>query len=178
MWDCKDLPDFYSQPSDPANILRKHLATDQLCHHVLIAIKGTRPDGAWFFSDKHYAGSHAIKLYSECLKNAIHESNQTSSDIRGCFLRKEGVKINESLPGIRDDFVASGTPSNLRGMLRIPSRVQNGNPVTHIKRDPTTGIEDVMVNINVSNMDDFFFEGISEGSCDMVKLKTLIKFIP
>ncbi|KAF9338980.1 hypothetical protein BGX26_009514, partial [Mortierella sp. AD094] len=112
--------------------------------------------------------------------NAIHESNQTSSDIRGCFLRKDGAKVNQSLKGIRDDFVASGTPSNLRGILRIHLEfpgVQRGNPVTHIKRDPATGVEDVMVYINLSNLDDFFFEGISEGSGDMVKLKTLIKFI-
>ncbi|KAF8927043.1 hypothetical protein BGZ58_010673 [Dissophora ornata] len=165
-----------------ASGLRADLAFLTECppNKMLIANNGTRPDGVWFFSDKHYAGSLAIKLYSERLKNAIHESNQTSSDIRGCFLRKDGVKVNESLAGIRDDFVASGTPSNLRGMLRIHLEfpgVQSGNPVTHIKRDPATGIEDVMVYINLSNLDDFFFEGISESMDDMVKLKKLIKFI-
>ncbi|KAF9176357.1 hypothetical protein BGZ50_000933 [Haplosporangium sp. Z 11] len=162
--------------------LRADLAFLTECppNKMLIANNGTRPDGAWFFSDKHYAGSLAIKLYSERLKNAIHESNQTSSDIRGCFLRKDGVKVNESLAGIRDDFVASGTPSNLRGILRIHLEfpgVQSGDPVTHIKKDPATGIEDVMVYINLSNLNDFFFEGISEGLDEMVKLKALIKFI-
>ncbi|KAG0367631.1 hypothetical protein BGX24_003146 [Mortierella sp. AD032] len=103
---------------------------------MLIAEFGTRPDGAWFFSDKRYAGSLGIKFYSN---------------------------------NIRRDFVASGVPSNLRGILRIHLElpdVQGGMPVTHVWTDPATGVEDVMVYINLSNMDDFFFEGIAEHRSD------------
>ncbi|KAG0212245.1 hypothetical protein BGX28_006598 [Mortierella sp. GBA30] len=147
---------------------------------MLVAMFGTRPDGAWFFPDTQYAGSLAIKLFSDRIKQDIHESNETSSDIRGCFLKKDGATVTKSLAPVRQAFVDSGIPSNLKGILRIHLEfpgVQNGNQITHIRRDPATGIEDVMVYINLSNLDDFFFEGISEGLDDMVKLKTLIKFI-
>ncbi|KAI8597591.1 hypothetical protein EDD21DRAFT_418573 [Dissophora ornata] len=147
---------------------------------MLVANFGTRPDGAWFFSDTQYAGSLAIKLFSDRMKQDIHESNETSSNIRGCFLKKDGATVTKSLAPVRQAFVDSGIPSNLRGILRIHLElpgVQNGNRVTHIRRDPATGIEDVMVYINLSNMDDFFFEGISEGLDDIVKLKKLIRFI-
>ncbi|KAI9591466.1 hypothetical protein BDF19DRAFT_426276 [Syncephalis fuscata] len=44
--------------------------------------------------------------------------------------------------------------------ILIPWR-PDGNPVTYIKKDPATGIED----------------GIAENKDDMVKLKKLIKFV-
>ncbi|KAG0203112.1 hypothetical protein BGX28_004507 [Mortierella sp. GBA30] len=147
---------------------------------MLVAMFGTRPDGAWFFSDTQYDGSLAIKPFSDRIKQDIHESNETSSDIRGCFLKKDGATVTKSLAPVRQAFVDSGIPSNLKGTLRIHLEfpgVQNGYQITHIRKDPATGIEDVMVYINLSNLDDFFFEGISEGLDDMVKLKTLIKFI-
>ncbi|KAI9597360.1 hypothetical protein BDF19DRAFT_434822 [Syncephalis fuscata] len=147
---------------------------------MLIANNGTRPDGVWFFSDKRYAGSLAIKLYSNRLKQSTHYSNKTSSNIRNCFLKQDGINVNPSLTGVRRDFKASGTPSNLRGILRIHLEfpgVEGGNPVTHIKKNPATGIEDVMVYINLLNLDDFFFEGIAENKDDMAKLKKLIKFV-
>ncbi|KAF9396246.1 hypothetical protein BGZ94_006505, partial [Podila epigama] len=147
---------------------------------MLLASFGTRPDGVWFFSDKCYAGSLAIKFYSSRLSREKHKENETSSDIRCCFLQKDGSTSNSSLANIRSDFVSSGTPSNLKGILRIHLEfpdVQHGMPATHIRRDPATGVEDVMVYINLSNMDDFFFEGISEYKDDMVKLKRLIRFV-
>ena len=70
---------------------------------------GTRQDrGAWFCSDKHYAGSLAIKLYSEPVVQSKHNENETSSDIRRSFLENDGVSVNPSLKKIRDAFVASG----------------------------------------------------------------------
>ncbi|KAG0221999.1 hypothetical protein BGW42_007039 [Actinomortierella wolfii] len=147
---------------------------------MLVANFGTRPDGVWFFSDKRYAGSLAIKFYSSPLPQEKHFENETSSDIRSCFLQKDGVTVNTSLAGIRRDFEASGTPSNLKGILRIhlefPS-VKGCKPVTHVKRDPLAGVEDVMVHINNSNMDTFFDEGIAAHRDDMVMLKKLIKFV-
>ncbi|KAG0007493.1 hypothetical protein BGZ82_005365, partial [Podila clonocystis] len=114
---------------------------------MLIANFGTRPDGAWFFSDKRYAGSLAIKFYSSSIPQQKHFENETSSDIRGCFLQKDGAKLNHTLENFRHDFVASGTPSSLRGILRIHIElpdVQNGMPTTHVRRNPATGVEDVM----------------------------------
>ncbi|KAG9062632.1 hypothetical protein KI688_004936 [Linnemannia hyalina] len=82
---------------------------------------------------------------------------------------KEEV-LNQSLSDIRRVYEASGTPSNLKGILRIHIElpdVRKGMPATHTRRNPVTGVEDVMVYINLSNMDDFFFEGISENKDDM-----------
>ena len=146
---------------------------------MLIANFGTRPDGAWFFSDKRYAGSPAIKFYSNSVRQLKHIENETSSDIRACFLKKDGSP-NETLANFRHGFEASGTPSSLMGILRIHLElpdVQGGMPRTHVRTNPVTGVEDVMVYINLSNMDDFFFEGISEHKDDMVKLKSLIRFV-
>lgn len=47
------------------------LLDDRPPNKMLIAHCGTRPDGAWFFSDNRYAGSLAIKLYGENIKQAI-----------------------------------------------------------------------------------------------------------
>ncbi|KAG0087831.1 hypothetical protein BGZ93_009825 [Podila epicladia] len=147
---------------------------------MLLASFGTRPDGVWFFSDKCYAGSLAIKFCSSRITREKRKDSETSSDSRCCFLREDGATSNSAVAKIRSDFVSSGTPSNLNGILRIHLEFPNlkhGMPATHIRRDPTTGVEDVMVYINVSNMDDFFFEGISEYKENMVKLKRLIRFV-
>ncbi|KAF9118178.1 hypothetical protein BGW39_001417 [Mortierella sp. 14UC] len=154
--------------------------TDRPPNKMLIAKYGTRPDGAWFFSDKQYAGSLAIKFYSSPVPRKTHKDNATSSDIRGCFLQKDGTTLNSTLANIRRDFVASGTPSDLKGILRIHLEfpdVQYGMPATHVLTDPVTGNQDVMVYINLSNMDDFFFEGISEHKDDMVRLKKVIGLV-
>ncbi|KAF9408942.1 hypothetical protein BGZ94_002143 [Podila epigama] len=162
--------------------------TDCPPNKMLIPCSGTRPDGIWFFPKpktespiiERYAGSLAVKLYSSALPEGMHKENETSSDVRGCFLRKDGVTINPPLAYIRRNFEASGTPSNLKGILRIHlefPRVKGLTPVTHIQRDPTTGVEDVMVYINSSNMDTFFDEGIAAYKDDMVMLKKLIKFV-
>ncbi|KAG0268150.1 hypothetical protein BGZ95_002588 [Linnemannia exigua] len=153
--------------------------TERPPNKMLIAKFGTRPDGAWFFSDKRYAGSLAIKFYSSSMPQQKHDENETSSDIRACFLQKDG-NLNKNLASTRRDFVASGAPSSLRGILRIHLElpdVKNGMPATHVRTDPATGVEDVMVYINLSNMDDFFFEGIAEHRGDMVNLKKVIRFV-
>ncbi|KAF9276471.1 hypothetical protein BGZ88_001685 [Linnemannia elongata] len=133
--------------------------TERPPNKMLIARYGTRPDGVWFFSDKQYAGSPAIKFYSSSVPQRAHKENETSSDIR------DGTTLNSTLANIRRDFVASGTPSNIRGILHIHLKfpdVQYSMPATHVLTNPVTGDQDVMVYINLSNMDDFFFEGISE----------------
>ncbi|KAF9274677.1 hypothetical protein BGZ68_000438 [Mortierella alpina] len=147
---------------------------------MLVAYSGTRPDGAWFFSDKRYAGSLAIKLYSDSLPQDKHNENETSSDIRRCFLKKDGITVNTSLADLRQTFETSGIPSNIKGILRIHLEFPNvtrPRPVTHVRRDTTTGVEDVMVYIDISNMDSFFDERVAGNAEDMVKLKRLIKFV-
>ncbi|KAF9115688.1 hypothetical protein BGW39_002991 [Mortierella sp. 14UC] len=153
--------------------------TERPPNKMLIAKFGTRPDGAWFFSDNQYAGSLAIKFYSSAMSQIMHKENETSSDIRACFLKADG-EVNKSLAHIRRAYVDTCIPSNIKGILRIHLEfpdVQQGMPATRIWKNPTTGVEDVMVYINLSNMDDFFFEGISEYRDDMVKLKSLIRFV-
>ncbi|KAF8928395.1 hypothetical protein BGZ58_009679 [Dissophora ornata] len=162
--------------------LRADLAflTERPPNKMLIAGYGTRPDGAWFFSDNHYAGSLGIKLYGENISEVMHKKNETSSDLRSCFLCKDGSSVNKSLSVIRKDYENSGVPSDIRGILRIHLEfpgVCNGNPVTHVKTDHRTNTEDVMVYINLSNMDSFFFEDIVEYRDDVVKLKSLITLI-
>ncbi|GJJ78336.1 hypothetical protein EMPS_10695 [Entomortierella parvispora] len=154
--------------------------TDCPPNKMLIAKFGTRPDGAWFFSDKRYAGSLAVKFYSSNVPQAKHLENITSSNIRSCFLQKDGKKFNETLKRIRDDFETSGTPSSLMGILRIHIAlpdVQSGMPATYVLTDPKTGAEDVMVFINLANMDTFFYEGIEERRDEMVKLKNIIRYV-
>lgn len=71
-------------------------------------------------------------------------------------------------------------PSEIRGILRIHlelPRVQGVELATHVKRDPATGIEDVMVYIDQSNMDDFFYEGIGVHIQDILYLKKLIRHV-
>ena len=147
---------------------------------MLQAYSGTRPDGIWFFSDTRYAGSLAIKMYSSALSQATHKENETSSDIRCCFLKTDGTTLNPSLANIRGLFEASDTPTKIKGMLRIHLEfpgVQGFKPITYVKTEPTTGVKDVMVYIDLSNTDEFFFEGIEESKEDMQNLKKLIKYI-
>jgi hypothetical protein len=146
---------------------------------MLIAKCGTRPDGAWFFSDKRYAGSLAIKFYSSPIPQKLHMENETSNDLRACFLKADG-QANRTLASVPHAYEDTGVPSELRGILRIHLEfpdVQDGMPATHVRKNSTTGVKDVMVYINLSNMDDFFYEGISEHKDDMVKLKSLIRFV-
>ncbi|KAF9116504.1 hypothetical protein BGW39_002721 [Mortierella sp. 14UC] len=149
-------------------------------NRMLVAKSGTLPDGIWFFPDKRYAGSLAVKLYSSPVSQTTREENETSSDVRACFLQKDGISINPFLTNTRRSFEASGTPSNLRGILRIHvvlPRVQRGTPPTRVRKDPVTGVEDVMVYIDLSNMDSFFDESIAANKDDMAKLKRLIEFV-
>ncbi|KAF9920773.1 hypothetical protein BGZ67_000993, partial [Mortierella alpina] len=134
---------------------------DRPSNKLLVQQSGTRQDGAWFFSNNHYAGSLAIKFYSNAIPQAHHRENETSSDIRCSFLQADGTRKNPALEKIRDSFVASGVPSEIKGILRIHlefPRVEGVKLATHVKRDRTTGIEDVMVYIDLSNMDDFFYD--------------------
>jgi len=162
--------------------LRADLAFLRDCppNQMLIAQFGTRPDGLWFFSGNHYGGSLAIKLYSDKISKDLLRSNETSSDVRGCFLSKDGISVSRANGGIRQDFLASGTPANLKGVLRIHIElpgVSGGNPVTYVKTDTVANTEDVMVHINLSNLDTFFYEGITERLEDVKKLKALIRHI-
>ncbi|KAG0035316.1 hypothetical protein BGZ81_009812 [Podila clonocystis] len=153
---------------------------DRPSNPLLVQQSGTREDGAWFFSDHHYAGSLAVKFYSNAIPYKDHEENETSSDIRCSFLRADGTKENSSLKKIRDDFIVFGVPSEIKGIFRIHleiPRVQGMQLATHVRRDPATGIEDVMVYISLSNMDDFSYEGIAENKRDAPHLKTLIKYV-
>ncbi|KAG0359273.1 hypothetical protein BGX24_005798, partial [Mortierella sp. AD032] len=153
--------------------------TERPPNKMLIAKCGTRPDGAWFFSDKQYAGSLAIRFYSSTIPQRMHLENETSSDIRACFLKADG-EVNKTLTDIRRAYEDARIPSSLRGH---PAHLSSSSPTSSkvcqplIRKNPTTGIEDVMVYINLSNMDDFFLEGISEHKDDMVKLKSLIRFV-
>ncbi|KAF9197143.1 hypothetical protein BGZ49_002583, partial [Haplosporangium sp. Z 27] len=129
--------------------LRADLAFLKDCplNQMLIAQFGTRPDGLWFFSDYHYAGSLAIKLYSDKISKDLLRSNETSSDVRGCFLGKDGISVSKANAAIRQEFLASGTPANLKGVLRIHIElpgISGGDPATYIKTDPVTNTEDVM----------------------------------
>ncbi|KAF9579103.1 hypothetical protein BGW38_004786 [Lunasporangiospora selenospora] len=162
--------------------LRADLAFLKDCpsNQMLVAQFGTRPDGLWFFSDSHYAGSLAIKLYSDKVSKELLRSNETSSDVRGCFLSKDGTTVSKANGVIRQEFLASGTPANLKGVLRIHIElpgVSGGNPATYVKTDKVADTEDVMVHINLSNLDTFFYEGIPERLDDVVNLKKMIRLI-
>ncbi|KAF9284434.1 hypothetical protein BGZ74_001737, partial [Mortierella antarctica] len=154
--------------------------TDCPPNKMLVAQSGTRPDGVWFFPGKQYAGSLAIKFYSDSVPKNKNDSNTTSSDVRACFLQADGTTMNQSLAATRRAYEDAGTPSNLKGILRIHvvlPRVKGGTPITHVKKDPTTGIEDVMVYIDISNMDSFFDENIEAYKDEVVRLKRLISYV-
>ncbi|KAF9111492.1 hypothetical protein BGX30_007586 [Mortierella sp. GBA39] len=152
--------------------------TERPPNKMLIACSGACPHGSWFFSNRRYAGSLAIQFYSSLAVRA-NESIENSSDIRRCFSPYFGCS-SPSLKDIRSDFEDSCTPSDLRGILRIHIGFPDAKsrmPATHTWRHPVTGVEDVMVYINLLNMDDFFYEGISEQKDDMALLKRLIRFV-
>ncbi|KFH73046.1 hypothetical protein MVEG_00271 [Podila verticillata NRRL 6337] len=86
---------------------------------LLVQQPGTHQDGTWFFSDNRYADSLAIKFYSYAIPPTDHQENETSSDIRCSFLRSDGIRKNPSLKMIRDDYVASGVPNEIKGILSI-----------------------------------------------------------
>ncbi|KAG0360734.1 hypothetical protein BGZ54_009410 [Gamsiella multidivaricata] len=147
---------------------------------LLIEQFGTRRDGVWFFSDNRYAGSIVIKFYSKPVPQTMHKENETSRDIRCSFLKKDGISLNPQLENIRRAFEASGTPGKILGILRIHLEfpgVKKPRPITCIKVNPATGIEDVMVYIDSSNMNEFFYEGIKENEQDIRNLKRLIEYV-
>ncbi|KAF9284123.1 hypothetical protein BGZ68_004905 [Mortierella alpina] len=147
---------------------------------LLVEQSGTRLDGAWFFSDNQYAGSLAIKFYSNAIPQTHHQENETSSDIRCSFLQADGTRENRSLKRIRDNFAASGVPDQIKVILRIHlefPRVEGMQLATYIKRECATGTEDVMAYIDFSNIDDFFYEGIKEKKGDSLYLKRLLKYV-
>ncbi|KAF9164598.1 hypothetical protein DFQ26_001253 [Actinomortierella ambigua] len=147
---------------------------------LLVPQYGTRPDGLWFFPEKQYAGSLAIKFYSDAVPKLKNESNTTSSDVRTCFLQADGKTVSKSLAETRTKYEKTGTPSDLKGILRIHvvlPRVSGGTPITCVKNDPATCVEDVMVYIDLSNMDSFFDESIEAYRDEVVKLKKLIRFV-
>ncbi|KAG9070410.1 hypothetical protein KI688_009747 [Linnemannia hyalina] len=132
------------------------------------------------FPDKRYAGSLAIKFYSNDVPQVKHKENETSSDIRACFLMTDGDKLNSTLAATRHSYENAGIPSNVKGILRIHlefPRVKGVKPVTQVRKDPTTRAIDVMVYINNENMDSFFEESIKAYRRDMIKLKKLIKYV-
>ncbi|KAF9432440.1 hypothetical protein BGZ76_010815 [Entomortierella beljakovae] len=141
---------------------------------MLVEQAGTRQDGAWFFDDPCYAGSLAIKLYSKSIPKAEHKSNETSSDIRLSFLKKDGARKNRNLKKYRNAFVKSKVPEDIKGMLRIHIEIPRASGV-----ETTTRVRgnDIMVYINVSNLDDFFYEGKLENKCEMDSLKNILKYI-
>ncbi|GJJ77531.1 hypothetical protein EMPS_09890 [Entomortierella parvispora] len=146
---------------------------------LLAEKSGTRQDGAWFFSDPQYAGSLGIKFFSNPIPQSLHKANETSTDIRCSFMKADGEETYKSMEGIRRDFVKSGG-HKITGILRIHIElpcVKGEQHVTHIKKDPATGTEDVMVYINMSNMDDFFFDGIEEKKTEIIRLRDLIKYV-
>ncbi|KAG9065461.1 hypothetical protein KI688_002788 [Linnemannia hyalina] len=110
----------------------------------------------------------------------LQQRNETSSDIRACFLMTDGDKLNSTLAATRHSYENAGIPSNVKGILRIHlefPRVKGVKPVTHVRKDPTTRAKDVMVYINCENMDSFFDESIKAYRKDMIKLKKLIKYV-
>ncbi|KAG0280022.1 hypothetical protein BGZ95_011531 [Linnemannia exigua] len=111
-------------------------------------------------------------------KMFTHEVVETSTDVRRFFLNKDATAFsNPSLP-------STPLPSCLKGILRIhlefPAFQRCGlKPSTHVKKDSATGSEDVMVYIDLSNMDDFFYKPLGAGGDeeDMLALKSLIKYV-
>ena len=147
---------------------------------MLIEQSGIRQDGMWFFSNNQYAGSIGIKLYSDFLNEGTHTENETSTDIRSSFLKKDGT-LNPTLQRIQKDFEASHIPNELKGILRVHLEfpgVKGSKLKTSVKSDPNyPGVEDVMVYIDCSNMDEFFYDGIRENQNDVRILKSIIRHV-
>ncbi|KAG0330809.1 hypothetical protein BG004_001975 [Podila humilis] len=156
---------------------------DRPSNTVLVQQSGESWDSAWFFSDTHYAGALAIKCLSdEEMSEYGYEKYETCTDIRCSFLPPDWAEKNPSMEKIRDNFVASCEVNEIKGVIRIhivfPGvKHMYEKPVTHVKRDASTGIEDVMVYIEMSNMDEFFYEGIGEDSGDILNLKRVIRYV-
>jgi hypothetical protein len=145
--------------------------TDRPSNKLLIQQSGTRQDGAWFFSDNRYAGSLAVKFYSNAIPQKDHRENKTSSDIRCSFLQADGANKNPSLSKIREDFIKSGRDT-IKGTLQIHlefPRVQGKRPFTNVMTT-AAGVEDVMVYIDMEKIDDFFYDGIDEHKKDIISL--------
>lgn len=70
--------------TDSGNASDLAFLTELPPNKMLIVNYGTRPNGAWFFSDKRYAGSLAIRFYSSSVSQKMHRENETSSDVRTC----------------------------------------------------------------------------------------------
>ncbi|KAF9198322.1 hypothetical protein BGZ49_000878 [Haplosporangium sp. Z 27] len=145
---------------------------------MILSTRRILTDGAWFFEDTRYAGSLAIKLYTQLISEKKHDENNTSSDIRSSFLKTDGVSENTQLKKYRKKFVDSNVPESIKGILRIHIEIPSSSgtdAITHVRH--SGGNEDVMVYINESNLDDFFYCGISENKDDMILLKKMIKYI-
>ncbi|KAG0013780.1 hypothetical protein BGZ81_000835, partial [Podila clonocystis] len=129
------------------------IALPKWCNNLQLQIDEINTaNGFGYTASGQYAGSLAIKFYSSSMSQSMHKENETSSDIRACFLKTNG-EVNKSLAHIRRAYEDARIPSNIRGILRIHLEfpdVQQGMPATHIRRNPMTGVEDVMVYINLS----------------------------
>lgn len=148
---------------------------------LLVQQSGMCQDGAWFFSDNRYTGSLTVRFYSNAIPQTDHQENETSSNIWCSFLRADGTRKNPSLKRIRDDSVTSSVTNEIKGILHIHldfPRVQGMQLATHVKRDPMTGTKDVMVYIDLSNIDNYFYKGITENKKDISYLKRLITYVP
>ena len=87
--------------------------------------------------------------------------------------------MNPALKKIREIFEASDT-AKLKGILRIHIEFPNvcrPKPENRVKRNLDTGTEDVMVYIDSSNMDEFFYEDINDNEQEINNLKKLKKWI-
>jgi hypothetical protein len=72
-------------------------------------------------------------------------------------------------------------PAIFKGILCIHlefSEVKGSTLKTSVKSDPNyPGVEDVMVYIDCSNMDEFFYDGIRENQNDVRILKSIIRHV-
>ncbi|RUS27068.1 hypothetical protein BC938DRAFT_483755, partial [Jimgerdemannia flammicorona] len=103
----------------------------------------------------------------------VHLSNERSSDLRQCFMKGDG-EPNPALGRIRKQFEDCGILKRLKGVLRIHlefPRVQGGTPKSYVDG------EDVLVYIDISNMDTFFDENISDYPENIRTLKNMIRYI-
>ena len=102
-------------------------------------------------------------------------------NIWASFLKKDGITPNSSLQNIQKDFEANHIPSELKGILHIHfefPEVNGSKSKTSVKRDPKyPDVEDVMVYIDCSNMNEFFYKGIHENQNDVRILKDMIMYV-
>ncbi|CAI2176663.1 15448_t:CDS:1 [Funneliformis geosporum] len=163
-----------------AMVIKLTLSFSKIANKMLIEHSSTRQDGTWFFSNNQYAGSIGIKLYSDFLKESTHIENETFTNFQSSFLKKDGT-LNPSLQKIRKNFEPSCIPSDLKNILRIHLEfpgVKGFKPETSVKRDlKYPGVEDVIVYIDCSNMDEFFYENIHENQKVVHILKNIIRYM-